>query len=52
MKEKFVIQIKKSGRWRPTSWTRGPVFKRAADKALVRARTAFSEYEYRIRIAS
>jgi len=47
-KGKFVIQVKKSGRWSPTIWTRGPVSKRAADKAILRAQKKFPEFEYRI----
>jgi hypothetical protein len=47
-KELFVIKVKKSGRWRPTIWTRGPVSKRAADKAILRAQKAFPKSEYTI----
>jgi len=48
---KYIIQIKKSNRWRKTNWTRRgiPVLKRAAEKALLRAQTWFPEVEYRIR---
>lgn len=47
-KTKFVIKVKKSGRWRDTIWTRGPVLKRAADKAILRAQQAFPSNEYKI----
>jgi hypothetical protein len=46
----YVIKIKKSGRWRDTSWTRQgkPVSKRAAVKALARAQKDWPDEEYRI----
>lgn len=48
-KDLFTIKVKKNGRWRATIWTRGPVSKRAADKALLRAQEAFPKSEYVIR---
>jgi hypothetical protein len=51
--KKFVIQIKTSGRWRPSSWTlRGrPVSARVAKVALARAQQRFPDEAYRIKEA-
>ena len=51
--KKFVIQIKTSGRWRPSSWTRGglPISARAAKVALARAQRRFPDATYRIKEA-
>jgi hypothetical protein len=51
--KKFVIQIKISGRWYPSSWTlRGrPVSARGAKVALARAQRRFPDATYRIKEA-
>ena len=51
--KKFVIQIKISGRWCPSSWTlRGqPVSARAAKAALAKAQQRFPDEVYRIKEA-
>ena len=46
----YVVQIKKSGHWRRTYWTRQarPVSKRYAKLALERAQLRYPEEEYRL----
>jgi hypothetical protein len=48
---KYVVQIKRTGRWAKTYWTRKgkSVSKSAVKKALARAEERFTEYEYRIK---
>ena len=50
---KFVIQIKISGRWYPSFWARGglPVSARAAKVALAAAQRRFPDATYRIKEA-
>ena len=51
--KKFVIQIKTSGRWRPSPWTLcgQPVSARAAKAALAKAQQRFPDEVYRIKEA-
>lgn len=51
--KKFVIQIKLSGRWQLSAWTRGilPVSARAAKAALAKAQQRFPDAVYRIKEA-
>ena len=51
--KKFVIQVKISGRWRLSFWTRGglPVSARAAKVALAAAQRRFPDATYRIKEA-